>query len=608
MSYYRLVLSSDGNLCVQNTQTNRNTWCTNSKETTPNPPYGLVITNDGKLVIYSNWNSIMSHGNEIWRSQNTTTGVSPYTLAITNNGQLQITDGNDAIVYASSSSYPPPPPPPPSRAPPPPPPPPPSRAPPPPPPRTPTTHIISERPAAADVFKDMNVVLDILRQLQTKESSELSKEDSSLLEAIKDLNKIPNVPMITIPQESKIGIYINGFLNEKGKSLTYLPTGWEDTYNPSTIDFKFTSGIPPKSITQTGFPTKSIAMLGPSSENISDETKILESFTVSFYMQFNKNNIYFITDINRKPLDIELLQIYMQTPYYVIFYMSQNKDPSFVDITALVGNSVYIWKLAISTIVTSNMFSFVVDTTKNANTPEIILYINGVNINVSTPPKIVIPNSIYSQSLILGVSNIIINKGGYLDANLWAFIYYNSILSQTDITALYNYFNQQNSGYTNIQLLLSQHSQYVNSAATNITDLQNKLSQLRNSVNTQLQTCINSTTSKSATPNWTVRAGPAELSKISSNDMDKCSPLELHKFGGKTPVKLPKTPEQKPNTPITQFVDEINAELPIIASKAAQSLVQTQPYASSSYPNYADPYSSSYDFTSIRDGILDIFK
>jgi hypothetical protein len=256
------------------------------------------------------------------------------------------------------------------------------------------------------------------------------------------------------------------------------------------------------------------------------------------------------------------------------------------------------------------MISFVVDTSQDANTPVITLYVNDININVSTPPEIIIPSSLYSQTLTLGVSNIIINKGGYLDVNLWAFIYYNTVLSQTDLTALYSYFNQQYSGYTNIQLLLNQHSKYVNSAASNITELQDKLADLKNSVNTQLQTCINTSAKANATtPDWTVRAGPAELSKIPSKQMAQCNPLEVTKFGKNTPAKVNTPPAQTPRTPITQFVDEIKEEIPVVAMATARALsTTTQPYVSSSYPNYANPHSDSYDFTSIRDGILNLFS
>ena len=222
---------------------------------------------------------------------------------------------------------------------------------------------------------------------------------------------VPAEPTIlSIPQPTNIGIYINGFLDINGNSTTYQISGWEDTYKPSSIEFKFNTGIPPTVMPASGFPTKNIALLGPSSENIAGPSKVLGSFTISFYMQLS-NNLKFPTDATGNIMDIELLQVYMQTPYYVIFYVTPNTtNTANININALVGNSVYTWSIASSALVTGNMFTFVVDTTVNSNTPNITFYINYANINITTPPLIVTPSSLYSQNMTLGVSQWLLIK------------------------------------------------------------------------------------------------------------------------------------------------------------------------------------------------------
>ena len=428
--------------------------------------------------------------------------------------------------------------------------------------------------------------------------------------------KQPNVKKMTIPQETNIGMYINAFLDIDGNSSTYLSSGWEDTYNPSTIEFKFSNGIPPRVLSTAGFPTKTITLLGPSSENISCSTKILGSFTFSFYMNFI-NNINFIMDSYGNIIDIELLQIYMQTPYYTIFYITQDTaNPINVNINALVGNSMYTWNIAISTLVTGHMFTFVVDTSQNANTPLITFYINSININITTPPEIIEPTKKYVHNLILGVSQVIINKGGYLDTNLWAFVYYNSILSQTDISSLYNYFNQQHNGNANLQSLLANQADNSNAAANDISDLENKLLQLTKTVNSKIKSCANNNKPPvQQKPKWNIRAGPAELSTVPYNELAQCSPLEVYKFGQKSnnqkQIKTQNTNTNNTNDTNTEFNNKFNIKNP---SNSISSLVKNdtkstaQAYVSSSTPNYANPNSSSYDFNSIKDGLFSYFS
>ena len=312
---------------------------------------------------------------------------------------------------------------------------------------------------------------------------------SEIIEKFAD-SKTASDTILTIPQEKNISMYINAFLDLSGHSSTYLISGWLDTYKPNTIEFKYTNGVPPTSLTSVGFPTNTIGLLGPSSENIADNSKILGSFTISFYMQIN-NSMKFPVDSNGAPIDIEILQIYMQTPYYVIFYITKDtKNAANININALVGNSVFTWNIALSALVTGNMYSFIVDTTANANTPSITLYINTANINITSPPKINTPSTLYLQSLTLGVSQMVINKGGYLDANLGAFVFYNSILSSTDVTALYNYFNQQQSGYANLQALLAKQAADAANSSKNTSNITTDLA-VCNKINAELKSqCV----------------------------------------------------------------------------------------------------------------------
>ena len=415
--------------------------------------------------------------------------------------------------------------------------------------------------------------------------------------------------LVTIPQPAKIGMYINAFLDLNGYSSTYQISGWEDTYKPSTIEFKFGTGVPPTALTTSGFPTKSISLLGPSSRKIAGLNEILSSFTIAFYMEIN-NNITFPKDSANNPVDIELLQVFMQTPYYVIFYVIPDKtNPLNVSICAVVGNAVYTWILPISSLVTGKMFSFVVNTTINTNTPSITLYINDKNMNITSPPTITKPTNSYTQNLTLGVGNIIINQGGYLDANMWAFIYYNSVLSDTDIGTLYTYFEQQKSGFANAMLQLKQQANAAAAAKTNITDLKNTVDDCNNLTNElKAKTCTTesaNTVQAPPKPNWSIKAGSPSYSSVSDSDLEKCSPLHVNKFGESKINSGGYTPRKITVPPTTKSIVSNAVNNPVSLKDVANTVLNTidntpSAYISASTPNYANPASVSFSFDSIK--------
>jgi hypothetical protein len=426
-----------------------------------------------------------------------------------------------------------------------------------------------------------------------------------------------------IPQKTNIGIYINAFLDMNGKTPTYQSSAWDDTYNPSTINFKFNTGIPPLVITEKGFPTKSIAMWGPSSENIASQNKLLGSFTVSFYMQ-TAQKLSFTLDSNGVAQDIELLQIFMQTPYYVIFFVSPDATVATnVNINALVGNSVYTWNIPLTSLVTGNMFSFVVDTTANANTPIITFYINSANINTTSPPKVTVPSAIYSQQLTLGVSQMIINNGGYLDANLWAFIYYNSILSSTDIATLYLYFTQQQNGYAYALALLAEKeaaaAKLLAENAANSSNLSDDLATCKAKLLSQTSSNVAKTPAK---PDWSINAGPAS-GALSDSDLAKCSALNVNKFGEKSTSSATSSASTASTATASAATNKSSGSLKIAypstdianATAASPHTVQYKSsstpidaYQSSSTPNYASPASFSFDFGSLKEDIFNFLS
>ena len=455
----------------------------------------------------------------------------------------------------------------------------------------------------------------------------------------------------TIPQKQNIGIYINAFLDVKGANLTYQSSAWEDVYNPSTIIFKFNTGIPPQVLTKTGFPTKSIALWGPSSENIAGSNKILGSFTISFYMK-TAQILTFPRDTQNEPQDIELLKIFMETPYYVLFYVTPNKTTSTnININAHVGNSVYTWSIPASSIVTGNMFSFVVDATIKDNQPTMTFYINSTNMNITAPPTIASMTTIYTQKLILGVSQMIINNGGYLDASLWAFIYYNSILSPTDIESLFTYFTQQQNNYANLQALLEKEkadaaaaaANAAKAAATAATNLNNKLDQCNNLVSTlQSQNSISNVSKSKPKQDWSIDAGPVSYSdKSAGTSTSTTAATEAAKTAAaatatttaaaKTAAAATATTTAAAATATTTaaaktaaatttaatsktaaatkittikypdtFTDLTSApSVPLNSVQYAPLTTSTNAYQKSSSTNYASPTSSSFDFGSL---------
>lgn len=467
------------------------------------------------------------------------------------------------------------------------------------------------------IFLFIGFLLTIIFYLQNNVRlvSSLKKKlntPTGVVEKFADSKTTETETVLTIPQEKKISMYINAFLDLKGQSSTYLISGWLDTYNPETIEFKFTNNNLPISLTTNGFPTKTIGLLGPSSENIADKDKILGSFTVSFYMQIS-NNFTFPSDKNDEPIDIEFLQIYMQTPYYVIFYMtSDSKIKTNVNINALVGNSVYTWNIAKTALFTSNMFTFIINTSKNENTPVIEFYMNKASINVT---KTSTPSTLYLQKLTLGVSQLVINKGGYLDANLWAFVLYNSILSSTDITELYNFFEEQKSGYANLQKRLAEQeaasAAAAAAAANSASNLSIKLAECDKRNAELINKCKLDIVKTPPKPNWNIKAGASSYSALSDGSLEECSILDVRKFGDSNVRK-------KTSEPIKKYIsDDLKIQYPFntdysknydTSEKTDTSDTPSTKDDSSATPNNSETTYSLFNFGSITSGILSFFN
>ena len=209
---------------------------------------------------------------------------------------------------------------------------------------------------------------------------------------------------------------------------------------------------------------------------------------------------------------------------------------------------------------------------------------------------------------------MVINKGGYLEANLWAFVMYNSILSTTDIQALYNYFGQQHSGYANLQTLLAKQAASAAASATNntnnISTLEDQLAQCKNITN-KLQSRKHLDVVKTPPkPNWsTIRAGAAQYTEISDSELEQCSPLEVNPFGSmqssKTIANILSQSNVAPIYNKISYPKDITSSLPKVPvpTKPIAPIVPIVPIASTR----ATTSTTSADTPSIFDSIKNSF-
>jgi cell fate (sporulation/competence/biofilm development) regulator YlbF (YheA/YmcA/DUF963 family) len=412
---------------------------------------------------------------------------------------------------------------------------------------------------------------------------------------------------------NNIGVYINAFLTKDGTvpSYQYTTNSWVDAINPDKYKFTFSPSPTQITLGDTGFFTNTIKMNGPSSELIGDSNKVLQPCTVMFYMNINT----LPWDTQQNSSTVELLWVAMETPNRVRFWIEKDATTSSnVLIKAEVGKSgaaldsdgteiTQSWSVPSTSIKGLHLLTFVVDvsmTDANASSPTINMYIDDPNVASATDynKNNEVLSSLYSN-LSLGISPIVINYNANLDSKFYAFALYKALLQKGDISQLYNYFEQQQSGYDLLmqakqaadaaaQASQQQAQQIAADAANQLSALQSNYSQcqanLANATSTNIMNAIDTLKNR-----WQISYGDSMTASVSTSDLGSCSPLKVQPTVS-TPTQTPAAvtfPPSSPNSIAYPSQDVANASAAAPASCPSSTPVPTSTPAPSIWSTIA---------------------
>jgi hypothetical protein len=289
----------------------------------------------------------------------------------------------------------------------------------------------------------------------------------------------------TIPYNTSLKLYLTTFSDKTAYDNTvavYSPDTqrWNNFLQTGQSFFVITQEQLPIDIkAPNGFPLKHKILNGISSEDLSLQSKILKSFTATFFMKFNDLTF-------TKPDSIEIFNIYVESPDYVRLYLKPITDannvinPDNIKMVCLVGdstNEITLKKDDLRAYGKNIAFSFVYDADAKPS-PIVHFYLGDIQFDkeLSSTPN-----------LRLGTSRIQINGSSMstLDANLHAFMLFTSPLTLAQHKEVVDYLNAQEAGtyslldkfkqLTSGQLAAVQHQ--LADQSNNLADLQNRLNQ-----------------------------------------------------------------------------------------------------------------------------------
>lgn len=334
--------------------------------------------------------------------------------------------------------------------------------------------------------------------------------------------------LASIPLSTALKLYLTSFsarTHYDNNVRVYIPEmqRWNNfiTVNQSF----FVKGAPDAltvSIRENGMKLKNVALEGLRSDELNNTDYLLKPFSASFAIKFNTDQKN-VTD----SLSYELFTISLETPNYVRLTLV-NKDANNCEFELVIGesdNKITTNSIAKNDLMTGN--PAIITITCNIVNNEISsnIFISKLTDTIVTfdddkPEKYTLSTG---NKLILGNSRISVNKNqSALDANLFAFMFFSSALTNTDHQNIATYINQQNSPATGILSTLNttaaQQLQAIRDLIANNTTTQGTLQ-------AQLDAC------KASIPP-VVRAFGHTISmngtsSVSSEELRACSALEI---------------------------------------------------------------------------------
>lgn len=250
---------------------------------------------------------------------------------------------------------------------------------------------------------------------------------------------------------------------------------------------------------------KNVTLKGPLAFNFANNDNFeLTNCSIFFTLKINattpnSNNILFemLADTN-----VTSNGIYMPVSI-VINIIDNGNNTSTINIT--IGNILYtnsdLTNISNKTIsdISVNLIGLII-----SNTDIIFLFNNNIYNFKNT----------YTDKIILGTNNIIINKNGNIDANLYNFLYYKYTLLITDIPNIKSYNNYYISGLSAASQLARQKDSQINDLKNQKKEKENQIKELQNQINIISNTPItitNATTKCPITNNNTIKIDPLIL-------------------------------------------------------------------------------------------------
>jgi hypothetical protein len=350
---------------------------------------------------------------------------------------------------------------------------------------------------------------------------------------------------IVMPKTNSIAIYMNAFQDVDGKIPSYLPgaNSWNDFGDPDNKKFTLMStSTPPAQLSDGGFPLKNFKLQGPPSNSLG--TADFNSFTISIYAKVNS--------LDLSAGFIKVLQIYAETPNYIILLFDKNNDTTKVNVVAHIRTKTYGWILPKTSIIGTNLLSLMYN--YNNGSPTVDFFINDtvqvLDATLSSSDSVSDTTSTYS-TIKLGLSPIVLNSTLNLDANMYAFVIYSvnlttpsspSITGDSDLTLLKKHFISEVAGYSRLLLLKQQTDSQNNSLKAQMdkykkniksykADLDKCTSKLQDTAASNLADSITAAT-KSQLRKWQIDYnGTAALDTADTKSLDSCSPIHVKSFG-----------------------------------------------------------------------------
>jgi hypothetical protein len=269
-----------------------------------------------------------------------------------------------------------------------------------------------------------------------------------------------------------------------------------------------------------GLPLKNVKLESTSESdnfgtNPASQDFTLSTFSASFFMKWNS-----LPDNDETVLT--LFELFAETPNHVSWRL-KNASGSSVVMEVVLGDAdtSYVWTIPKSTFISNgNHTLYTMAYNRDTKSISVFIGMNEYKKSIDTIPSIILSNS-----------HAVINSERNIDANLLAFVFHKDVaLTMSDIVILSDYFIRESGG----------NSAILGDTLQRMRTTEDELARLRAALEAARNTCpsnssTNTTEQKGFTPvgrynKWAINTD-FKADHISTEDLKKCSPLNIKDFG-----------------------------------------------------------------------------